>query len=94
MDAQEYIKYNSDEVGCLHPIESIVIADDNTGAFCRECRSWISVTSVAASVEIAKFREALEMTRSQLIELSNKLHGDTKKAPIFVQHAIHFTGRS
>lgn len=56
MKPQEYAIYNRDEMKCQHPIGQIRIADDNTGAYCRKCCDWISVTDVANSAELATLR--------------------------------------
>ena len=56
MKPQEYAIYNRDEMKCQHPIGQIRIADDNTGAYCRKCCDWISVTDVANSAELSTLR--------------------------------------
>ena len=42
----------------------------------------------------AELREALEITRGQLIALSNELYGETTKAPSSVQLAFNLSGRA
>jgi hypothetical protein len=65
---KEYAIYNRDEIKCQHPEGQIRVADDNTGAFCRKCCSWISVTDVATSARIAALEAQVEQLAGLLKE--------------------------